>query len=117
MVLAAALPLCAGRGRPGAWWLGPGWFCAAVLLCAACFHWPSVMDNRELGDPDESQLASAAITLGHDPLYYRSVDGATCGPVDELPLGALAALGVRVDYRLAHAVAMALSLAALLATW
>jgi hypothetical protein len=92
-------------------------FGAAVLLCAAAFHWPSVLYDRELGDPDESQLMAAAITLAHDPLYYRSVDGATCGPVDEMPLAALATLGVHIDYKVAHAVALGFLLVGVFATW
>jgi hypothetical protein len=115
----AALPaaLALAKRRPNSLWLGPWMFVAAVLLCTAAFRWPSVLDNEELQDPDESQMIAAAITLRHDPLFLRSVDGATCGPVDEVPLTALAALGVRVDYRVAHAAALGLTLAGVLATW
>jgi len=31
---------------------------------------------------DESQLLAGAITLRHDPLFWRSVDGGTAGPLD-----------------------------------
>lgn len=117
LLAAAVLPMADQGKRGGAWWNRPWLFGAAIVLCTVAFHWPSVLDNQELGDPDESQLTAAGITLGHDPLYFRSVDGATCGPVGEIPLGALASLGVRMDYRVAHAAALALSLAAVLATW
>jgi hypothetical protein len=117
LFLVAALPLAKGHRRFGPLWFSPWLFGAVVILCSSAFHWPSVFDNHELGDPDESQLMAAAITLAHDPLYFRSVDGTTCGPLDELPLAALAIFGVRIDYRVAHAMALFLSLVGVFATW
>jgi hypothetical protein len=117
LLISAGLPFIRGLRRSDVWRPSPWLFGIGVLLCAATFHWPSIRENQELGDPDESQLMAAAITLAHDPLYYRSVDGATCGPVDEMPLAALAAIGVKIDYEVAHAVALALSLVGVFATW
>ena len=45
------------------------------------FRWPVLSLPHEL-HPDESQLLAGAITLRHDPLFWRSVDGNTAGPLD-----------------------------------
>jgi hypothetical protein len=57
-----------------AWWL----LCAATILA---FRWPVLGIAHEL-NPDESQLLAGAITLRQDPVFWRSVDGATAGPLD-----------------------------------
>jgi len=56
---------------------------AWLLLGTAllCFRWPLISLPHELY-PDESQLLAGAITLRHDPLFWRSVDGGTAGPLD-----------------------------------
>lgn len=56
------------------WWLLIG----GALLC---FRWPLLWLPHELY-PDESQLIAGAITLRHDPMFWRSVDGGTAGPLD-----------------------------------
>lgn len=117
MIFVAVLPPVVTVRKSRAKWDRSWLYVATVIACIAAFQWPSVLDNQELGDPDESQLIAAAITLAHDPLYYRSVDGATCGPLDEVPLAVLAALGVRIDYKTAHAMALGLTLVGLFATW
>lgn len=63
------------RGR---WWL---W--AAIALLA--FRWPLLWVSHQF-NPDESQLIAGAITLAHDPMFWRSVDGGTAGPLDFFPL-------------------------------
>jgi hypothetical protein len=117
LIAATLLPLALGRRRPGAWWLYPGLFAAALLVATAGFRWGSVLDNEEFKNPDESQLIASAITLRHDPLYFRSIGANTCGPVDEIPLAVLAACGVRMDYRVAHLAGLGLTLCGVLATW
>jgi hypothetical protein len=66
--------------------LSPGWkwwaLIAAILLA---FRWPLVWVPHQF-NPDESQLIAGAITLRHDPVFWRSVDGSTAGPVDYYPL-------------------------------
>src|SRR5580693_4149491 len=96
-LIVSVVPTAVRRRPLKSWWLHSWIYCAAVLLCLAAFHWPFLLDNQELQDPDESQLIAAAITLNHDPLFFRSVDGATCGPIDEIPLTALAMMGMRID--------------------
>ncbi len=63
------------RGR---WWLLVG-----VALFA--WRWPLLWVPHQF-NPDESQLIAGAITLTHDPLFWRSVDGGTAGPLDFYPL-------------------------------
>lgn len=60
--------------RPWAWWLLLG----ASLLC---FRLPVIGLPYEI-HPDESQLLAGAITLRHDPLFWRAIDGGTAGPLD-----------------------------------
>ncbi|MEO7700409.1 MAG: hypothetical protein ABIZ04_14390 [Opitutus sp.] len=60
------------------WWL----VTAAVLLC---FRWALVHAPFEF-NPDEGQLLAGALTLRHDPVFWRSVDGFTAGPLDFYPL-------------------------------
>jgi len=62
-----------GPGRWG-WWALLG----AVLVF---FRWPLITLPHELY-PDESQLLAGAITLRHDPVFWRSVDCGTAGPLD-----------------------------------
>jgi hypothetical protein len=50
----------------------------AVLIAG---RWPAWFVPQEL-NPDESQFIAGAITLCHDPLFWRSVDGPTSGPVN-----------------------------------
>lgn len=58
---------------------------------------PIVVFNREL-NPDESQMLSHALTLFQDPVYWRSVDGTTIGPLDNYLLVLPKLLGFRIDY-------------------
>jgi hypothetical protein len=113
-VLAASAWLPAGR-RKG--WGHPALFAAAALAAIVGFRWPLLLDNQQLLDPDESQLMSGAITLGHEPAYWRSVDGQTRGPVDDLPLLALQSIGIRVDYTAARFLSVVLAWLCFLALW
>jgi hypothetical protein len=79
---AACLCLAGRRENPGArlwlWWLLLG----GALLA---FRWPLIWLPHEL-HPDESQLLAGALTLRHDPMFWRSVDGCTAGPLDYFAL-------------------------------
>ena len=69
----------AGDRAPGwKWWM----LCALALVC---FRGPLLFVQHQL-NPDESQLIAGAITLRHDPLFWRSVDGNTAGPFAYFPL-------------------------------
>jgi len=58
---------------------------------------PVVLFNQEL-NPDESQLITQALTLTYDPIYWRSVDGTTGGPLDSYLLILPSWLGRPFDY-------------------
>jgi len=75
-----------------AWWLRRSerrensrvslWFWWLLLGGAlVAFRWPLIWLPHELY-PDESQLLTGALTLRHDPVFWRSVDGHTAGPLD-----------------------------------
>src|SRR6266581_6940683 len=83
-VILAVLAFCFPRER--AWWQRPSLFSAAMLIVLFAFRWPVIFDNRQYPDPDESQLIAGAMTLRYDPIFWRSVDGSTHGPLDEWPL-------------------------------
>ena len=55
-----------------------GWAILGLLLVG---RWPILFVPFEL-NPDESQLIAGAATLRHDPIFWRSVDGGTAGPLD-----------------------------------
>lgn len=81
----------------------------AGLICAALVsgHWPALVANRPLGNPDEAQMLAGALTLRHDPVFWRSVDGTTHGPFAQWPLVFAAALGAPLDFTTARVVAVA----------
>ena len=62
------------RGLDWKWWL-------LVLGILVGFRWPLICQLYEIHQ-DESVLMAGALTLRHDPVFWRSVDGATAGPLD-----------------------------------
>jgi hypothetical protein len=103
--------------RERALWQHPVLFSAAMLVVLLAFRWPVIFDNRQYPDPDESQLIAGASTMRHDPVFWRSVDGSTHGPVDEWPL--LGALFVRgsLDFTAARTVTVLLAWIELVSAW
>jgi hypothetical protein len=81
------------------------------------FRWPMLCDNREAQDPDESQMMSGAMTLNRDPLYWKSVDGQTRGPVDDWALLTALRVAGRLDYTGARLVSVLLSWVCVLCAW
>jgi hypothetical protein len=63
--------------KPGGDW---GWGLWVVAILAAG-RWPSIFFPRELNS-DESQLLAGARALLYDPVFWRSVNGGTAGPLD-----------------------------------
>ena len=57
-----------------------GWWLLLAGVLVAC-RWPLIVLPHELY-PDESQMLAGALTLRHDPVFWRSVDGGTAGPLD-----------------------------------
>ena len=71
------------------------------VLLLAFMRLPVIVFNRELNQ-DESQMLSHAITLLQDPVYWRSVDGTTIGPLDNYLLVLPKLLGFQIDYSAAR---------------
>lgn len=62
---------------------------------------PVLVFNREL-NADESQMLAQAMTLAEDPVYWRSVDGTTGGPLSSYFLIMIAFFRGNYDYVTAH---------------
>ncbi len=82
-------------------------FLGCVGLTLAFLRLPSLCFNQEM-NPDESQLIASGITLLTDPVYGRSVDGTTIGPLNSYLLLVPHGLGLPMDYRSARLVALVL---------
>jgi hypothetical protein len=52
-----------------------------IFSLLAAGRWPSWFYTRQL-NPDESHLITGAFTLRHDPVFWRSIDGGSAGPLD-----------------------------------
>lgn len=72
-------------------------YLVGALAVFVLMRLPSIVLNREL-NADESQMISHAITLFQDPVYWRSVDGTTIGPLDNYLLVVPRLLGFQLDY-------------------
>lgn len=75
----AVVPLLRGSpddSRRHDWWWG-----LPILAILFAGRWPALLFSRELG-VDESQLLAGAHTLTYDPVFWRSVNGGTAGPLD-----------------------------------
>jgi hypothetical protein len=75
------------------------WLLATGLIGLFLFawRWPWLLSAEDLG-PDESQHVAGVLTLARDPLFFRSVDGSTAGPLNfyaPLPIGWLTG---HIDY-------------------
>ncbi|MCF0071574.1 hypothetical protein LZD49_13940 [Dyadobacter sp. CY261] len=72
------------------------YLCTGIILLVL-MRLPIIVFNREL-NVDESQMASHALTLVQDPVFWRSVDGTTIGPLDNYLLVIPKLLGFQIDY-------------------
>ncbi|KAA6439584.1 hypothetical protein FEM33_11570 [Dyadobacter flavalbus] len=86
--------------------------CLSILLLVF-MRLPVIVFNREL-NADESQMLSHAITLFRDPLYWRSVDGTTIGPLDNYLLVVPRILGFQLNYISARLIGILCSCGSLL---
>lgn len=77
---------------------------------------PVIMFNREI-NPDESQVLSHAITLYEDPVYWRSVDGTTIGPLNNYLLVVPKLLGFQINYSSGRVMGLICVIGALLFTF
>lgn len=116
--LAALAPILIPASRP-VWarrvsrWMPPPVFIALLFLAFVAFRWPLFFLEEEL-NPDESQLIAGAITLQDDPVYWRSVNGTTHGPLDAYPLLLPRLFLLPLDYGSARLVGSALMLGSIL---
>lgn len=118
LVAASALlawfrPASAERGR----WNAPWIFAALMALALFAFRWPVIFDNRPDINPDESQMLAGARTLQFDPVFWRSVDGHTAGPLVQWPLTLLGNAGAPLHYTTSRLFSLLLMWTALTATW
>lgn len=72
-------------------------FVILSIALLAFMRMPAIVLNREL-NADESQMLSHAITLYQDPVYWRSVDGTTIGPLDNYLLVTPKLFGFQINY-------------------
>jgi len=72
-------------------------FFTLAIFLLIFMRMPAVVYNREI-NADESQMLSHAITLYEDPVYWRSVDGTTIGPLDNYLLVVPKILGFQINY-------------------
>lgn len=82
-------------------------FIGLALLVFFLVRLPSLVFDYEI-NPDESQMITQALTLRQDPVYFRSVDGTTGGPLDSYFLILPGLLGLPFDYITAHLTALGL---------
>ncbi len=52
-----------------------------IFALLAVARWPSWTYPRQL-NPDESHLITGAFTLRSDPVFWRSMEGGSAGPLD-----------------------------------
>ncbi len=77
------------------------WVGLLSLILFFLLRLSTIVFNAEI-NPDESQMITQAFTLYHDPVYFRSVDGTTGGPLDSYFLIVPGLFGLPFDYITAH---------------
>lgn len=101
----------AAGAEPGGSVAGEAVWIGLLLLA---WRWPWLLVPVEF-NPDESQLIAGALTLRADPVFWRSVDGTTSGPLNFYALLPLTWLGLTADYFSARLTGLILVWASLLA--
>ncbi|GAB3934398.1 hypothetical protein [Larkinella terrae] len=77
---------------------------------------PFILHNGEI-NPDESQMLTQAITLEFDPVFWRSVDGTTSGPINSYLLLLLEYIGFPFNYSTLHLFSVTLTITSLAITY
>ena len=92
--------------------LGSGFYCFLLGFSVLLFRWPtfSLMEC----DPDESQAIAGAMRLAQDPVFWRSIDGTTHGPLLYYPLLLPKMIGLNIDYGAARLVGLLAEMASVL---
>lgn len=107
-------PVWRPRPQPGpaaASRVGEGAFALLMLAGLFLFRWPGFFVPHWI-DWDETQFIAGGLTLWHDPMPWRSMDGQTAGPLTYFALAPLKLLG-SIDYAGARAVGCAFVFGAL----
>ena len=108
-----------GRITRGIVRCGPAVFLVSMIATLFVCRWPVIASYDVLGF-DESNLLSGAITLKYDPIFWRTVQSTTSGPLNVYPLMLPALLGMPLDYaaaRIIDAAIMAICLVLLFKTF
>ncbi len=89
------------RARPNAGRLVPPWLYGLLLVLALfLIRLPTFLAGEM--NPDESMLLAGAMKLRHYPVFWRSLNGGTSGPLNFYALTVLNILGFPLDYATAH---------------
>ena len=97
----------------------PRLFVLAMTVTLFVCRWPVFAWYRALG-LDESLTLAGAITLKYDPLFWRTVQSTTSGPLNFYPLMLPALVGMPIDNaaaRIIDAALVAISLVVLFKTF
>lgn len=89
--LAPQFPATAARLR------SPAFGGLTIALALLAWRWPWLLAATEF-NPDESQIIAGAMALARDPVFWRSVDGTTSGPLNYYPLLPIVWLGLPLDF-------------------
>lgn len=84
-------------GRGTTWLRHPATFLLALTIGLLYFRLPVTTSWAYLNE-DEGNFVAGAITLTHDPVFWRSVQSTTSGPLNYYPLAVCGALGSPIDY-------------------
>jgi len=82
---------------------------AFLVTCTAVYHRTPFLSLAEV-NPDETQEIASAMTLLHDPVYWRSVDLGTHGPLATYPLLLPSLFGMQIDYASTRLICLAMLL-------
>ncbi len=94
----------------------PAFTALLLLVVLLAWRWPFLFSATEY-NPDESQFIAGGITLTHDPVFWRAVDGTSAGPLNFYVLLPLHWLGLPVGYFSARLTGLLLVWGALLACY
>ena len=80
-------------------------FLAVAAMAIFAFRWPILAYPKDL-NPDESCFIREALTLRHDPVFWRSVSSGTSGPLNIFPLLLPWLVGFPLNYPAARLVGL-----------
>ena len=78
----------------------PGLYCLFLILALFLIRLPTFLAGQL--NPDEGMLLAGAMKLRQHPVFWRSLDGTSSGPLNYYPLTLLNVLGLPLDYATAR---------------